>query len=107
MWSLSTVCKPRSPRSPDPPPAFSSSSVLGGGLSELDHLLQELNATQFNITGVCVCARVRVCAHSVCLILIVCFLDEILAQFPTTKKEDKEKSGKSAPSSGCVLQFLN
>lgn len=52
---------------------------------------------------VCVCARVRVCAHSVCLILIVCFLDEILAQFPTTKKEDKEKSGKSAPSSGCVL----
>ncbi|XP_018582726.1 transforming growth factor beta-1-induced transcript 1 protein-like isoform X1 [Scleropages formosus] len=65
----STVCKPRSPRSPDPPPppAFSSSSVLGGGLSELDHLLQELNATQFNIT------------------------DEILAQFPTTKKVEGDK----------------
>ncbi|XP_036402059.1 transforming growth factor beta-1-induced transcript 1 protein-like isoform X2 [Megalops cyprinoides] len=63
----STVCKPRSPRSPDPPPAFSSSSVLGGGLSELDHLLQELNATQFNIT------------------------DEILAQFPTSKKDEGEK----------------
>lgn len=47
----STVCKPRSPRSADPPPAFSSSSLLGGGLNELDHLLQELNATQFNITG--------------------------------------------------------
>ncbi|XP_048868819.1 transforming growth factor beta-1-induced transcript 1 protein-like isoform X1 [Brienomyrus brachyistius] len=60
----STVCKPRSPRSPDPPP---SSSVLGGGLSELDHLLQELNATQFNIT------------------------DEILAQFPSTKKVEGEK----------------
>uniref|UniRef100_A0A3B5KS19 LIM zinc-binding domain-containing protein n=1 Tax=Xiphophorus couchianus TaxID=32473 RepID=A0A3B5KS19_9TELE len=46
----STVCKPRSPRSADPAPAFSS-SLLGGGLNELDHLLQELNATQFNITG--------------------------------------------------------
>jgi len=55
--SYSTVCKPRSPRTTDPPPAFSSSSLLGGGLSELDHLLQELNATQFNITGtnLCVC----------------------------------------------------
>ncbi|XP_077359278.1 transforming growth factor beta-1-induced transcript 1 protein-like isoform X1 [Festucalex cinctus] len=66
----STVCKSRSPRSADPPtlspPAFSSSSLLGGGLSELDHLLQELNATQFNIT------------------------DEILAQFPTSK-DDKMK----------------
>ncbi|XP_028826148.1 transforming growth factor beta-1-induced transcript 1 protein-like isoform X2 [Denticeps clupeoides] len=62
----STVCKPRSPRTPEPP-AFSSSSVLGGGLSELDHLLQELNATQFNIT------------------------DEILAQFPSTKKDEREK----------------
>lgn len=50
-FSYSTVCKPRSPRATDPPPAFSSSSLLGGGLSELDHLLQELNATQFNITG--------------------------------------------------------
>uniref|UniRef100_A0A8C7GZ14 Transforming growth factor beta-1-induced transcript 1 protein n=1 Tax=Oncorhynchus kisutch TaxID=8019 RepID=A0A8C7GZ14_ONCKI len=63
-----TVNKPRSPRTADPPPpAFSSSSVLGGGLSELDHLLQELNATQFNIT------------------------DEILAQFPTTKKDERDK----------------
>uniref|UniRef100_A0A4W5M830 Transforming growth factor beta 1 induced transcript 1 n=1 Tax=Hucho hucho TaxID=62062 RepID=A0A4W5M830_9TELE len=63
-----TVNKPRSPRTVDPPPpAFSSSSVLGGGLSELDHLLQELNATQFNIT------------------------DEILAQFPTTKKDERDK----------------
>ncbi|KAA0725487.1 Transforming growth factor beta-1-induced transcript 1 protein [Triplophysa tibetana] len=61
----STVCKPHSPRTAGSSPAFSSSSVLGGGLSELDHLLQELNATQFNIT------------------------DEILAQFPTTKKDDK------------------
>uniref|UniRef100_A0AAR2IWJ3 Transforming growth factor beta-1-induced transcript 1 protein n=1 Tax=Pygocentrus nattereri TaxID=42514 RepID=A0AAR2IWJ3_PYGNA len=67
----STVCKPRSPRSPEPP-AFSSSSVLGGGLSELDHLLQELNATQFNIT------------------------DEILAQFPTTKKDERDKPPKSS-----------
>ncbi|XP_055031943.2 transforming growth factor beta-1-induced transcript 1 protein isoform X2 [Misgurnus anguillicaudatus] len=61
----STVRKPQSSRTADPSPAFSSSSALGGGLSELDHLLQELNATQFNIT------------------------DEILAQFPTTKKDDK------------------
>uniref|UniRef100_A0A3Q3N6F1 Transforming growth factor beta-1-induced transcript 1 protein n=1 Tax=Labrus bergylta TaxID=56723 RepID=A0A3Q3N6F1_9LABR len=65
--SHSTVCKPRSPRTTDPPPAFSSSSLLGGGLSELDHLLQELNATQFNIT------------------------DEILAQFPSSKKDDRDK----------------
>ncbi|XP_066520407.1 transforming growth factor beta-1-induced transcript 1 protein-like [Hoplias malabaricus] len=71
----STVCKPRSPRSPEPP-AFSSSSVLGGGLSELDHLLQELNATQFNIT------------------------DEILAQFPTTKKDERDKPPKPTSSSG-------
>uniref|UniRef100_A0AAR2IVS3 Transforming growth factor beta-1-induced transcript 1 protein n=1 Tax=Pygocentrus nattereri TaxID=42514 RepID=A0AAR2IVS3_PYGNA len=70
----STVCKPRSPRSPEPP-AFSSSSVLGGGLSELDHLLQELNATQFNIT------------------------DEILAQFPTTKKDERDKPPKCTSSS--------
>uniref|UniRef100_A0A3B3DZD9 Transforming growth factor beta-1-induced transcript 1 protein n=1 Tax=Oryzias melastigma TaxID=30732 RepID=A0A3B3DZD9_ORYME len=65
--SHSTVCKPRSPRAADPPPAFSSSSLLGGGLSELDHLLQELNATQFNIT------------------------DEILAQFPSSDKDEKDK----------------
>ncbi|KAM9837175.1 transforming growth factor beta-1-induced transcript 1 protein-like isoform 2-T2 [Aulostomus maculatus] len=73
----STVCKPRSPRAADPPPAFSSSSLLGGGLSELDHLLQELNATQFNIT------------------------DEILAQFPSSKKDERDKikdKDTSAPS---------
>ncbi|XP_051967950.1 transforming growth factor beta-1-induced transcript 1 protein-like isoform X2 [Xyrauchen texanus] len=72
----STVCKPHSPCTAEPPPAFTSSSVLGGGLSELDNLLQELNATQFNIT------------------------DEILAQFPTTKKDEKSsKSGPSPPGS--------
>uniref|UniRef100_A0A8C4VL13 Transforming growth factor beta 1 induced transcript 1 n=1 Tax=Gopherus evgoodei TaxID=1825980 RepID=A0A8C4VL13_9SAUR len=49
----STVCKPRSPRPKEPtaPPFSSSSGVLGAGLCELDRLLQELNATQFNITG--------------------------------------------------------
>uniref|UniRef100_A0A8C7H3A7 Transforming growth factor beta-1-induced transcript 1 protein n=1 Tax=Oncorhynchus kisutch TaxID=8019 RepID=A0A8C7H3A7_ONCKI len=63
----STVNKPRSPRTADPPPpAFSSSSVLGGGLSELDHLLQELHWTVF--------AKY-----------------EILAQFPTTKKDERDK----------------
>ncbi|XP_041094667.1 LOW QUALITY PROTEIN: transforming growth factor beta-1-induced transcript 1 protein-like [Polyodon spathula] len=62
----STVCKPKSPKSKDPPP-FTSASVLGGGLTELDHLLQELNATQFNIT------------------------DEILAQFPSSKTDEGEK----------------
>ncbi|XP_028332025.1 transforming growth factor beta-1-induced transcript 1 protein-like isoform X1 [Gouania willdenowi] len=68
----STVCKPRSP--PPPTPAFSS-SMLGGGLSELDHLLQELNATQFNIT------------------------DEILAQFPSSKKDEiKDKVTASSSS---------
>lgn len=51
--SLSTVCKPRSPKPKEaaPPPFSSSSGVLGAGLCELDRLLQELNATQFNITG--------------------------------------------------------
>uniref|UniRef100_A0A8C8CFV5 LIM zinc-binding domain-containing protein n=1 Tax=Oncorhynchus tshawytscha TaxID=74940 RepID=A0A8C8CFV5_ONCTS len=63
----STVNKPRSPRTADPPPpAFSSSSVLGGGLSELDHLLQDLHWTVF--------AKY-----------------EILAQFPTTKKDERDK----------------
>uniref|UniRef100_A0A8C0GB60 Transforming growth factor beta 1 induced transcript 1 n=1 Tax=Chelonoidis abingdonii TaxID=106734 RepID=A0A8C0GB60_CHEAB len=59
----STVCKPRSPRPKEPaaPPFSSSSGVLGAGLCELDRLLQELNATQFNIT------------------------DEIMSQFPTNK----------------------
>lgn len=48
----STVCKPRSPKPAAPAaPPFSSSGVLGTGLCELDRLLQELNATQFNITG--------------------------------------------------------
>lgn len=78
----STVCKPRSPRAVDPPPAFSSSSLLGGGLSELDHLLQELNATQFNIT------------------------DEILAQFPSSKKDDRDKiKDKAATSSSRYLIY--
>lgn len=36
---------------PVAPPFSSSSGVLGNGLCELDRLLQELNATQFNITG--------------------------------------------------------
>nr|XP_043871846.1 transforming growth factor beta-1-induced transcript 1 protein-like isoform X1 [Solea senegalensis] len=73
----STVCKARSPRTADPPPpsTFSSSSLLGGGLSELDHLLQELNATQFNIT------------------------DEILAQFPSSKKDEREKTRDKATAS--------
>uniref|UniRef100_A0A3Q4H0P9 Transforming growth factor beta 1 induced transcript 1 n=1 Tax=Neolamprologus brichardi TaxID=32507 RepID=A0A3Q4H0P9_NEOBR len=70
-----TMCKPRSPRSADPPLAFSSSSLLGGGLSELDHLLQELNATQFNIT------------------------DEILAQFPSSKKDERDNIKDKAPTS--------
>uniref|UniRef100_E9Q1V4 Transforming growth factor beta 1 induced transcript 1 n=1 Tax=Mus musculus TaxID=10090 RepID=E9Q1V4_MOUSE len=49
----STVCKPRSPKpvAPVAPPFSSSSGVLGNGLCELDRLLQELNATQFNITA--------------------------------------------------------
>ncbi|KAI2578320.1 TGFB1I1 isoform 17 [Pan troglodytes] len=49
----STVCKPRSPKpaAPAAPPFSSSSGVLGTGLCELDRLLQELNATQFNITA--------------------------------------------------------
>ncbi|KAJ7314122.1 hypothetical protein JRQ81_006059 [Phrynocephalus forsythii] len=53
----STVCKPRSPKPKEgaPLPFSSSSGVLGAGLCELDRLLQELNATQFNIT-------VRACA---------------------------------------------
>uniref|UniRef100_A0A3P9L4L1 Transforming growth factor beta 1 induced transcript 1 n=1 Tax=Oryzias latipes TaxID=8090 RepID=A0A3P9L4L1_ORYLA len=88
----STVCKPRSPRTADPPPAFSSSSLLGGGLSELDHLLQELNATQFNITGLCVWA----CLFSIGGLFIQSdsvFLstDEILAQFPSSDKDEKDK----------------
>uniref|UniRef100_A0A8C3S6A5 Transforming growth factor beta 1 induced transcript 1 n=1 Tax=Chelydra serpentina TaxID=8475 RepID=A0A8C3S6A5_CHESE len=64
-----TVCKPRSPRPKEPaaPPFSSSSGVLGAGLCELDRLLQELNATQFNIT------------------------DEIMSQFPSNKGPDGEK----------------
>lgn len=92
--SCSTVCKPRSPRTTDPPPAFSSSSLLGGGLSELDHLLQELNATQFNITGLYVC--ICICSMLNCELFLLLYLtmylssDEILAQFPS-KKDEKDK----------------
>ncbi|XP_034376704.1 transforming growth factor beta-1-induced transcript 1 protein isoform X5 [Arvicanthis niloticus] len=76
----STVCKPRSPKpvAPVAPPFSSSSGVLGNGLCELDRLLQELNATQFNIT------------------------DEIMSQFPSSKmtegegKEDQSED-KSSP----------
>ncbi|EQB77935.1 transforming growth factor beta-1-induced transcript 1 protein [Camelus ferus] len=74
----STVCKPRSPKpaAPAAPPFSSSCGVLGTGLCELDRLLQELNATQFNIT------------------------DEIMSQFPSSKdtageqKEDKSEDKK-------------
>ncbi|XP_043415887.1 transforming growth factor beta-1-induced transcript 1 protein isoform X3 [Prionailurus bengalensis] len=74
----STVCKPRSPKpaAPAAPPFSSSSGVLGTGLCELDRLLQELNATQFNIT------------------------DEIMSQFPSSKetageqKEDQSEDKK-------------
>lgn len=89
--SYSTVCKPRSPRTTDPPPAFSSSSLLGGGLSELDHLLQELNATQFNITGLYVCICICRMLNFLILYLTVSLSsDEILAQFPS-KKDEKIK----------------
>lgn len=93
--AYSTVCKPRSPRATDPPPAFSSSSLLGGGLSELDHLLQELNATQFNITGQPVC--VSLCYMCSDLTFFFTYLtlfllsDEILAQFPSSKKDERDK----------------
>ncbi|XP_064425557.1 transforming growth factor beta-1-induced transcript 1 protein isoform X1 [Latimeria chalumnae] len=63
----STVCKPKSPKVKEQP-TFSSSSVLGGGLCELDRLLQELNATQFNIT------------------------DEIMSQFPNEKGKEVVKT---------------
>ncbi|XP_029801839.1 transforming growth factor beta-1-induced transcript 1 protein isoform X1 [Suricata suricatta] len=86
----STVCKPRSPKpaAPAAPPFSSSSGVLGTGLCELDRLLQELNATQFNIT------------------------DEIMSQFPSSKetagdqKEDQSEDKKRAslpPSPSPVL----
>ncbi|XP_070623304.1 transforming growth factor beta-1-induced transcript 1 protein isoform X2 [Erythrolamprus reginae] len=74
----STVCKPLSPKTKEaaaPPPFSSSSGVLGAGLCELDRLLQELNATQFNIT------------------------DEIMSQFPSSKSpaadKDKERTDDS------------
>ncbi|XP_029078202.1 transforming growth factor beta-1-induced transcript 1 protein isoform X2 [Monodon monoceros] len=65
----STVCKPRSPKpaAPAAPPFSSSCGVLGTGLCELDRLLQELNATQFNIT------------------------DEIMSQFPSSKETAGEQ----------------
>ncbi|XP_078065000.1 transforming growth factor beta-1-induced transcript 1 protein-like, partial [Mustelus asterias] len=44
--------------------------MVGGGLSELDRLLQELNTAQFNIT------------------------DEILAQFPPGKPAEIREGGK-------------
>uniref|UniRef100_A0A8C0X5H7 LIM zinc-binding domain-containing protein n=1 Tax=Castor canadensis TaxID=51338 RepID=A0A8C0X5H7_CASCN len=62
------------------------SGVLGTGLCELDRLLQELNATQFNIT------------------------DEIMSQFPSNKvtaggqKEDQPED-KSRPSSEMIQLF--
>ncbi|KAL1788084.1 integrin alpha-D [Sigmodon hispidus] len=69
LSSHSTVCKPRSPKpvAPVAPPFSSSSGVLGNGLCELDRLLQELNATQFNIT------------------------DEIMSQFPSSKMAEREE----------------
>ena len=89
------MCKPRSPRTADPPPAFSSSSLLGGGLSELDHLLQELNATQFNITGLCVCVFYIPVFYSevnnFLYMTLFVSLDEILAQFPSSKKDERDK----------------
>ncbi|KAM9146745.1 transforming growth factor beta-1-induced transcript 1 protein isoform 4-T4 [Pangshura tecta] len=74
----STVCKPRSPRPKEPaaPPFSSSSGVLGAGLCELDRLLQELNATQFNIT------------------------DEIMSQFPTNKSADGENQKEKPEDAG-------
>nr|XP_008173719.2 transforming growth factor beta-1-induced transcript 1 protein isoform X1 [Chrysemys picta bellii] len=74
----STVCKPRSPRPKEPaaPPFSSSSGVLGAGLCELDRLLQELNATQFNIT------------------------DEIMSQFPSNKGPDGEKRKEKSEDAG-------
>ncbi|XP_055265909.1 transforming growth factor beta-1-induced transcript 1 protein isoform X4 [Moschus berezovskii] len=86
----STVCKPRSPKpaAPATPPFSSSCGVLGTGLCELDRLLQELNATQFNIT------------------------DEIMSQFPSSKetvgeqKEDQSEDKKRPsppPSPSSVL----
>ncbi|KAG8433379.1 hypothetical protein GDO86_017601 [Hymenochirus boettgeri] len=47
-------------------PLASASPVLGGGLCELDRLLNELNATQFNIT------------------------DEIMSQFPTRDRNEQK-----------------
>ncbi|XP_041038573.1 transforming growth factor beta-1-induced transcript 1 protein-like [Carcharodon carcharias] len=62
----STVCKPKaSEQSPT-----GNSTMVGGGLSELDRLLQELNTAQFNIT------------------------DEILAQFPPGKPIESRDGGK-------------
>ncbi|KAM8962408.1 transforming growth factor beta-1-induced transcript 1 protein-like [Pelodytes ibericus] len=64
----------------------SVSPVLGGGLCELDRLLNELNATQFNIT------------------------DEIMSQFPSKKKTElqteEEKRALSASSATMELDRL-
>ncbi|XP_063158561.1 transforming growth factor beta-1-induced transcript 1 protein [Candoia aspera] len=79
----STVCKPLSPKPKEgaPPPFSSSSGVLGAGLCELDRLLQELNATQFNIT------------------------DEIMSQFPSSKSPaaDKDKDRPDDSTDGTSL----
>ncbi|XP_078064286.1 transforming growth factor beta-1-induced transcript 1 protein-like, partial [Mustelus asterias] len=42
----STVCKPKTSEAS----TTGNSTMVGGGLSELDRLLQELNTAQFNIT---------------------------------------------------------
>ncbi|XP_053550750.1 transforming growth factor beta-1-induced transcript 1 protein isoform X2 [Bombina bombina] len=68
------------------PPISSSSPLVGGGLCELDRLLNELNATQFNIT------------------------DEIMSQFPSNKNNDEkakdEKRALSASSATLELDRL-
>uniref|UniRef100_A0A8C5Q7X5 LIM zinc-binding domain-containing protein n=1 Tax=Leptobrachium leishanense TaxID=445787 RepID=A0A8C5Q7X5_9ANUR len=66
-------------------PASSVPLVLGGGLCELDRLLNELNATQFNIT------------------------DEIMSQFPSVKKAElqKEEEERRALSASSATQELD
>ncbi|XP_032460168.1 transforming growth factor beta-1-induced transcript 1 protein isoform X1 [Phocoena sinus] len=117
----STVCKPRSPKpaAPAAPPFSSSCGVLGTGLCELDRLLQELNATQFNITGTRVTGagldvmagragqtlsgyslprvaakaltgkEARAWPHVQCPSIL--FADEIMSQFPSSKETAGEQ----------------
>ncbi|KAH0626361.1 hypothetical protein JD844_001299 [Phrynosoma platyrhinos] len=97
----STVCKPRSPKPKEsgPPPFSSSSGVLGAGLCELDRLLQELNATQFNITGLAHFeAANQVIENSPQFIVfrVPCSIDEIMSQFPSSKTPSGDK-GKDRP----------